>query len=76
MPKRTRPAPAHPIFEAWSLGELVKLSNGGYSYYTLRDIRSGAAQATKRFQQYWSSTVHRPIDELFDTHPEQQEEQE
>ena len=33
MPKRTRPAPAHPIFEAWSLGELVKLSNGGYSYY-------------------------------------------
>jgi len=75
MPKRTRPAPAHPIFEAWSLGELVKLSNGGYSYYTLRDIRSGAAQATKRFQQYWSSTVHRPIDELFDTHPEQQEEQ-
>ena len=75
MPKRTRPAPAHPIFEAWSLGELVKLSNGGYSYYTLRDIRSGAAQATKRFQQYWSSTVHRLIDELFDTHPEQQEEQ-
>ena len=75
MPKRTRPAPAHPIFEAWSLGELVKLSNGGYSYYTLRDIRSGAAQATKRFQQYWSSTVHRPIDELFDTHPEQSEEE-
>jgi len=76
MPKRTRPASRlHPIFEEWSLGELVKLSNGGYSYYTLRDIRSGAAQATKRFQQYWSGTVHRPIEELFNTNPEQQEEQ-
>ena len=75
MPKRTRPASRlHPIFEEWSLGELVKLSNGGYSYYTLRDIRSGATQATKRMMQYWSGTVHRPIDELF-TNPEQQEEQ-
>ena len=65
MPKRTRPAPAHPIFEAWSLGELVKLSNGGYSYYTLRDIRSGAAQATKRFQQYWSQEADgRALDRL------------
>ena len=72
MPKRTRPASRlHPIFDEWSLGEQVKLLNRGYSYFTLRDIRSGAAQATKRFQQYWSSTVHRPIDELFDTHPEQ-----
>ena len=77
MPKRTRPASRlHPIFDEWSLGELVKLSNGGYSYFTLRDIRSGAAQATKRMMQYWSGTVHRPIDELFNTNPEQQEEQE
>ena len=77
MPKRTRPASRlHPIFDEWSLGELVKLSNGGYSYFTLRDIRSGATQATKRMMQYWSGTVHRPIDELFNTNPEQQEEQE
>ena len=76
MPKRTRPAPAHPIFEAWSLGELVKMSNNGYSYYTLRDIRSGATVATKRFMQYWSGTVHRPIEELFTTNPEQPEEEE
>lgn len=67
MPKRTRTAPLHPIFEEWTLDELVKLSNGGYSYFTLRDIRSGAAQATRRMMQYWSGTVHRPIDELFNT---------
>ena len=74
MPKRTRPAPLHPIFEEWSLLDLVKLSNNGYSYYTLRDVRSGATVATKRFMQYWSGTVHRPIDELF-TNPEQSEEE-
>lgn len=67
MPKRTRTAPLHPIFSEWTLDELVKLSNGGYSYFTLRDIRSGAAQATRRMMQYWSGTVHRPIDELFNT---------
>ena len=71
MPKRTRVAPLHPIFEEWSLDELVKMSNNGYSYYTLRDIRSGATVATKRFMQYWSGTVHRPIEELFNTNPEQ-----
>ena len=74
MPKRTRPAPLHPIFEEWSLDQLVKMSNNGYSYYTLRDVRSGATVATKRFMQYWSGTVHRPIDELF-TNPEQSEEE-
>ena len=71
MPKRTRPAPLHPIFEEWSLDELVKMSNNGYSYFTLRDIRSGATVATKRMMQYWSGTVHRPIEELFNTNPEQ-----
>ena len=76
MPKRTRPAPLHPIFEEWSLDQLVKMSNNGYSYYTLRDVRSGATVATKRFMQYWSGTVHRPIDELFNTQPEQPEEEE
>jgi len=71
MPKRTHPAPLHPIFEEWSLDQLVKMSNNGYSYYTLRDVRSGATVATRRFQQYWSGTVHRPIEELFNTNPEQ-----
>ena len=75
MPKRTRPAPLHPIFEEWTLDELVKLSNGGYSYFTLRDVRSGATAATKRMMQYWSGTVHRPIEELFNTNPEQPEEE-
>ena len=76
MPKRTRPARRlHPIFEECSLLDLVKLSNNGYSYYTLRDVRSGATVATKRFMQYWSGTVHRPIEELFNTNPEQSEEE-
>ena len=76
MPKRTRPARRlHPIFEEWSLLALVKLSHNGYSYYTLRDVRSGATVATKRFMQDWSGTVHRPIEELFNTNPEQSEEE-